>query len=75
MQTFSQIVQDVTASVREQAKRAGFPGHFSSALITRHARGALTADGSPDAPASLVGPVVEAVRDMLAADAAGHGGA
>ena len=64
--TFSQTVETVLSSV---------PAGASSERVERATRIILAADGSPDAPASLVDPVVDAVLCIQAAEAAGHGGA
>lgn len=65
--TFSQTVQATVSSVQETLKICpGLEGKFSLAMVRSHARRLLAKDGSPNAPPSLLDPVVHAARmDLL----------
>jgi hypothetical protein len=63
--TFSQVAQATLASVR--GVLALCPALKPNRLMIRaHARGILGQDGTPDAPGSLVDPVVYCVEELLA---------
>lgn len=61
MKTFSEAVDATVKSVKEQAEKRSIRGHISTALLWRHAAKHIGSRAQ-----TLVSPVVEAVREMLA---------